>query len=95
MTFEIKGKTVLITGATSGIGLSTARVFAKEGYKLVLCGRRQDRLDALESELGKQTDVTTLNFDVRDKQKVFDAISGLPAPSSTVDILVNNVGTMI
>ncbi|MDX1313875.1 MAG: SDR family NAD(P)-dependent oxidoreductase, partial [Eudoraea sp.] len=58
-------KTVLITGATSGIGLSTARAFAKEAYRLVLCGRRQERLDELKAELGKQTEVYTLNFDVR------------------------------
>lgn len=85
-------KTVLITGATSGIGLSTARRFAKEGYRLVLCGRRQDRLDALKTELGKQTEVLTLNFDVRDRQQVFDAIAGLPDPFGTIDILVNNAG---
>ncbi len=85
-------KTVLITGATSGIGLSTAKAFAKEGYRLVLCGRRQDRLDTIETELGQQTQVFTLNFDVRDKQKVFDAISGLPSPFNSIDILINNAG---
>ena len=88
----MEDKTVLITGATSGIGLSTAKVFAKEGYRLVLCGRRQDRLDSLRKELGKQTELLTLNFDVRDKQKVFDAISGLPVPFNSIDILVNNAG---
>ncbi len=88
----MENKTVLITGATSGIGLSTAKVFAKEGYRLVLCGRRQERLDTLKDDLGKQTEVYTLNFDVRDKEKVFDAISGLPAPFSTIDILINNAG---
>ncbi|MCX2718364.1 SDR family NAD(P)-dependent oxidoreductase [Lentiprolixibacter aurantiacus] len=85
-------KTVLITGATSGIGLSTAKAFAEKGYRLVLCGRRQDRLDKLNSKLGKQTKVLTLNFDVRDKQKVFDAISALPEAFSTIDILINNAG---
>ena len=88
----MENTTVLITGATSGIGLSTAKVFAKEGYRLVLCGRRQERLDTLKDDLGKQTEVYTLNFDVRDKEKVFDAISGLPAPFSTIDILINNAG---
>ena len=85
-------KTVLITGATSGIGLSTAKAFAHEGYRLVLCGRRQERLDELKNDLGKQTEVYTLNFDVRDKQKVFDEISGLPAPFNAIDILINNAG---
>ncbi len=85
-------KTVLITGATSGIGLATARVFANEHYRLVLCGRREERLKGLETELGKQTEVYTLNFDVRDKQMVFDAIASLPDPFSTIDILINNAG---
>ena len=85
-------KTVLITGATSGIGLATARAFAGGNYRLVLCGRRAERLKALETDLGKETEVQTLNFDVRDKQKVFDAIASLPDPFATVDILINNAG---
>ncbi|MBT8177871.1 MAG: SDR family NAD(P)-dependent oxidoreductase [Eudoraea sp.] len=85
-------KTVLITGATSGIGLATARAFANGHYRLVLCGRREERLKALKTELGKQTELVTLNFDVRDKEKVFDAISSLPDPLSNVDILINNAG---
>ncbi len=85
-------KTVLITGATSGIGLSTAKAFAREGYRLVLCGRREDRLESLKTELGKQTEVLTIKFDVRDKQKVFDAISNLSEPFGKIDILVNNAG---
>ena len=85
-------KTVLITGATSGIGLATAHAFANEQYRLVLCGRRQDRLKVLETDLGKQTEVVTLNFDVRDKEKVFESISSLRDPFSNVDILINNAG---
>ena len=85
-------KNVLITGATSGIGLATARTFAREEYRLILCGRREERLKALESELGNKTEVFSLKFDVRDKQKVFDAISGLPEPFATIDILINNAG---
>ncbi|WP_276168894.1 SDR family NAD(P)-dependent oxidoreductase [Zobellia alginiliquefaciens] len=85
-------KTVLITGATSGIGRATAILFAVQGFKLVLCGRRQERLDALQSELSKQCEVQTLNFDVRDKDAVFKAIGSLPQDFSQIDVLVNNAG---
>jgi len=85
-------KTALITGATSGIGKAIAEVFAKNSYRLVLCGRRQERLDKLKDELGKQTGVTTLNFDVRDKEAVIEKIQGLPDKFATIDILINNAG---
>ena len=87
-----KRKTVLITGATSGIGRSTAQLFAKKGYDLILCGRRQERLDKLQENLGKEVDVHTLNFDVRDKEAVFSAVNNLPAEFSEIDILINNAG---
>lgn len=87
-----KTVTALITGATSGIGKATAILFAVEGIHLILCGRRQDRLDALQKELAKQTKVTTLNFDVRDKEEVFKAIESLPSKFSNIDILINNAG---
>lgn len=85
-------KTALITGATSGIGRATARLFAKNGIRLILCGRRQERLDAIASELRSQTEVTTLNFDVRNKVRVFELISGLSEAFSEIDILINNAG---
>lgn len=85
-------KIALITGATSGIGKATAILFAVEGIHLILCGRRQDRLDALQTELSKQTEVTTLNFDVRDKDAVFKAIASLPEKFINIDILINNAG---
>lgn len=85
-------KTALITGATSGIGKSTAIHFALKGIRLVLCGRRQDRLDALKEELGKEVDVHTLNFDIRNKEAVTVAIDTLPKDFSQIDILVNNAG---
>jgi NADP-dependent 3-hydroxy acid dehydrogenase YdfG len=85
-------KTALITGATSGIGRATAHEFAKHGLKLVLCGRRQERLDTIEKALSKQTDVHTLNFDVRDKIATQNAISSLPEAFKNIDILINNAG---
>lgn len=83
-------KTALITGATSGIGKATAERLSKEGYNLVICGRRQERLDDLKSNLGTQ--IHTLNFDVRDKKVVFDKINTLPSNFSKIDILINNAG---
>ena len=85
-------KTALITGATSGIGKATAELFAKQGFRLILCGRRQERLDALKSKLGKETAVHTLKFDVRDREAIFSAIKNLPEEFATIDILVNNAG---
>ncbi len=85
-------KTVFITGATSGIGKATAELFAKQGYPLVLCGRRQSRLDELNQELSSHTKVHTLNFDVRDKAAVQNAIDSLPSPFKEISILVNNAG---
>jgi NADP-dependent 3-hydroxy acid dehydrogenase YdfG len=85
-------KIALITGATSGIGKATAEILAKNNYKLVLCGRRQDRLDELQSALSEMTLVHTLQFDVRDKKAVFEQISSLPEAFSAIDILINNAG---
>ncbi len=84
--------TALITGATSGIGLATARTFARNGIDLVLCGRRQERLDALAAELGALVRVHTLNFDVREADGVAAKISSLPESFRQIDILVNNAG---
>ncbi len=85
-------KTALITGATSGIGKSTAIELAKHHINLVICGRRQERLDDLQKELSDMVKVHTLCFDVRDKEKVFESIESLPAEFGTIDILVNNAG---
>lgn len=85
-------KTALITGATSGIGQATAREFAKQGINLILCGRRQERLDQLQNELSEQVKATTLNFDIRDKKRVKEAINSLENPFDQVDILINNAG---
>lgn len=85
-------KTTLITGATSGIGLATAQRFAAEGHRLILCGRRRDKLDEIATELGKTTDITTLQFDVRDRSEVENALISLPSEFADIDILVNNAG---
>ena len=85
-------KTVLITGATSGIGKATAQLLARNKYTIILCGRREDRLIALKKELSELTEVHTLQFDVRDKKAVFEAINSLPETFSTIDILINNAG---
>jgi 3-hydroxy acid dehydrogenase / malonic semialdehyde reductase len=85
-------KTALITGATSGIGKATSIEFAKHGINLILCGRRQERLDQLKKELGYQTKIHTLNFDVRDKTETAKAIHSLPKPFNAIDILINNAG---
>jgi NADP-dependent 3-hydroxy acid dehydrogenase YdfG len=85
-------KAALITGATSGIGRATAHEFAKYGINLILCGRRQERLETLEHDLEKLTDVFTLNFDVRDKTEVKKAIDSIPKEFKQIDILINNAG---
>lgn len=85
-------KTALITGATSGIGKSTAIRFAVEGFRLILCGRREDRLEQLKKELSVETEVHILTFDVRNRQEVDKQISSLPEDFKTIDILVNNAG---
>ncbi|RKS94930.1 NADP-dependent 3-hydroxy acid dehydrogenase YdfG [Flavobacterium limicola] len=85
-------KTALVTGATSGIGKATAQILAKNNYKIILCGRREDRLVALEKELSEFTEVHTLSFDVRDKKAVFESINSIPEAFSKIDVLINNAG---
>lgn len=86
-------KTVLITGATSGIGLATARKLAKEGrYKLIICGRRKENLSNLVKELKVKIDIISLKFDIRNKKEISDALDSLPADFNDIDILINNAG---
>jgi len=84
--------TAFITGATSGIGKATAEIFAKNKIRLILCGRRAERLKELQKELSKQTEVTTLQFDVSKREEVTKAIKSLPENFKQVDILINNAG---
>lgn len=83
-------KTILITGATSGIGKATAILLAQKNYKLILCGRNQTVLEELKTTLN--TSVHTCCFDVRDKNEVFHQINNLPEEFRTIDILINNAG---
>lgn len=85
-------KIVLITGATSGIGEATARLLAKHNFKLILCGRRRDRLEELTTTLSNETEVHTLEFDVRKKEDVKKAINGLPSAWKQIDVLINSAG---
>ncbi|MEZ4744871.1 MAG: SDR family NAD(P)-dependent oxidoreductase [Calditrichia bacterium] len=85
-------KIALITGATAGIGKATAELFAKNGIDLILCGRRKERLDELQQTLGESVKVTTLSFDVRNREAVFSAIDSLPEHWKSINILVNNAG---
>jgi len=86
-------KIVLITGATSGIGLACARKFAANGDKLILTGRNESRLAEIKKELTeKGSDILTLSFDVRDREKAEKYIETLPAEWKEIDVLVNNAG---
>jgi NADP-dependent 3-hydroxy acid dehydrogenase YdfG len=85
-------KTAFITGATSGIGHATAQLLGKNGYRIIATGRRQERLDNLQNELEKTTEIHTLNFDVRDQHAVLNAIENLPEEWKNIDLLINNAG---
>ena len=86
-------KIVLITGATSGIGLGCARKFAENGDQLILTGRNEKRLDEIRHELeAKGTKVLILPFDVRDSEKAKACIDSLPEEWQHIDVLVNNAG---
>jgi NADP-dependent 3-hydroxy acid dehydrogenase YdfG len=84
----------LITGATSGIGKSTAFEFAKHGYNFIITGRRQDRLTDLKNNLINQFSIKVLDlcFDVRDSKQVESVLSNLPLEFKNIDVLVNNAG---
>ncbi|HEY5789222.1 MAG TPA: SDR family NAD(P)-dependent oxidoreductase [Gammaproteobacteria bacterium] len=86
----VRPEVVFVTGATSGFGLAIARRFAALGSRLIIAGRRRERLDALAAELDVPVHVITL--DVRDRDAVFAAVEGLPEPFREIDVLVNNAG---
>ncbi|HEY0043272.1 MAG TPA: SDR family NAD(P)-dependent oxidoreductase [Allosphingosinicella sp.] len=86
--------TILITGATAGIGAAAARRFAKGGFKIIATGRRQERLDALVAELGADT-VHPVQLDVRDEAAMEAALAVLPEGFQNIDVLLNNAGLAI
>ena len=85
-------KTVLITGATSGIGKSTAYRLADSKMNLIICGRRGEVLDKIREDLSKLTSIITLCFDVSDNNQVKKAIESLSNEFKQIDILINNAG---
>lgn len=87
-----KKRIAFISGATSGIGKATAELLAKNDFKLILTGRREDRLTDLSKQLGDLTDVYTTSFDIRDKEAVFKAIEDIPVEWRSIDVLINNAG---
>lgn len=85
---------VFITGASSGFGQSCARKFASQGHRLILNGRRKDRLETLAKELKDdfQTDSYILAIDVREQDLITHAIAALPKEWTAIDVLINNAG---
>ncbi len=84
----------LITGATAGFGKAIAEKFAKEKYNIIITGRRNQLLREVSAEIKSKyaVEVLPLNFDVRQRETVFAAISELPAEWQHIDVLVNNAG---
>ncbi len=87
-------RTILVTGATSGIGEAVVRRFAEAGWRVIITGRRRDRLDALARELNglNPGSAFALRMDVRVRAEVGQALQNLPAAWSAIDVLVNNAG---
>lgn len=90
-------KTIFITGATSGIGKSCAKIFAKDNNKIIITGRRAERLKDLKSELESNTKSTVLclNFDVQNVEEVNSAINSLTEEWKNIDILINSAGLAV
>ena len=90
-------KTIMITGATAGFGKATAELFAKNGYNIIITGRRKERLNELEKKLLTYGNikVLSLNFDVRNRDETTSVINNLPTEWRAIDILVNNAGLAV
>ena len=85
-------KTIFITGASSGFGEATARKFSSGGHRLILLARRREKLIDLAHQLGGENKCHLISADVRDKEEVENALSGLPEEFRSIDVLVNNAG---
>jgi 3-hydroxy acid dehydrogenase/malonic semialdehyde reductase len=92
MENNLASHTIFITGASSGFGEACARILSKNGAKIIISGRRKDRLEKLQQQLGGPNKVHYLQLDVRDKQQVIDKINNLPPEFSDITILINNAG---
>ncbi len=90
-------KTALITGATSGIGEATAYILAENNYRIIITGRRKERLEALKTKLNEkyQSPVLALTFDIRQYNEVREVLGGLPKEWQDIDVLVNNAGLAV
>jgi NADP-dependent 3-hydroxy acid dehydrogenase YdfG len=88
------GKIVFITGATSGIGRSCAFRFAESGYRVIITGRRSDRLAEIKTELEQKYngEVQTIELDITDRRSVIVAVNSLPEAFQKIDVLINNAG---
>ena len=97
MINRLKDKTILITGASAGIGEACARLFAQQGSNLIITARREQKLLNLASELQKEYQIQVLGkaLDVRDSSAVESLISSLPDPFKHIDVLVNNAGLVL
>lgn len=82
-------KTVLVTGASAGFGYAIAELLAKNGYKVVACARRAEKLKALASQ---SSNIYPFELDVTDEKSVADILSRLPSDLQKIDVLVNNAG---
>ena len=94
MSFSVRDKVVFVTGASAGIGAATARAFAADGARVLLCSRRLDKLHAMESDLRRlgAADVFSFELDVRDRDEVEGTLATLPDDWGRVEVLVNNAG---
>lgn len=96
MIYEME-KIVFVTGATSGIGKATAELLAQHGYKLIIAGRRTERLQNLAAELKEKydTEICILPFDIRNQAEVEKAVAEIPSDLKPIDILINNAGLAV
>ncbi|MFH2001595.1 MAG: SDR family oxidoreductase [Planctomycetota bacterium] len=85
-------KVALITGATAGFGEACARTFINNHWKIIITGRRENRLTRLQNELGGPSRVHALCFDIRDFTQMQSALQSIPVEFKDIDVLVNNAG---